>query len=273
MFHARSVSWARGLAIGLAAVLVFSSRLSAAEPAAAKSGDDDTATVDMFDAMKSGDLDVKIFLRNSHEGQVIIKNNTNQPLNVHLPEAFAAVPVLAQAAGAGGQKSYNNNNKQNQNQGAGGGMGGGGGGGMGGGAFNIAAERTVKLKVPVVCLDYGKEEPNAHIPYEIRPIESYCSVPEVKELCVLLGDKKTDQHIAQAAAWHFANQMSWDQLADLKSFPHLPALTKPYFSAADIQAALMVADQARKAADAHKAAEPAAKPAAQADSASAPTAK
>ena len=56
----------------------------------------------------------------------------------------------------------------------------------------------MKLKVAVVCLDYGKEEPSAHIPYEIRPLESYCSVPEVKELCTILGGKQVDQHTARS---------------------------------------------------------------------------
>ena len=55
----------------------------------------------MFDGMKNGDLDVKFFPRNSKEAQIVIKNTTDKPLNVHLPDAFAGVPVLGQALGAG----------------------------------------------------------------------------------------------------------------------------------------------------------------------------
>jgi len=215
------------------------------------------ATVAMFDGMKSGDLDVKFFPRNSKEAQLLIKNNTDKPLTVQLPDAFAGVPVLAQAVGnnnnAGGNRT-SNTNKSSQNQGVGGGgLGGGiGGGGGGGGAFNVPPEKTIKVRLAVVCLDHGKDEPNAHIPYEIRPLESYNADPEVRELCVLLGSAQVDQRSAQAAAWHLANHMSWDELADMKRFPHLPAYTKPYFSVDEMRAAMLAADQASKIAEAKK---------------------
>ena len=51
----------------------------------------------------------------------------------------------------------------------GGGMG--GMGGMGGGMFNVPPEQTGKIKVPTVCLEHGKAEPHAKIPYEIKPID------------------------------------------------------------------------------------------------------
>ena len=210
--------------------------------------------------MKSGDLDVKFFPRNSKEAQILIKNNTDRPLTVQLPDAFAGVPILAQAAGAaggnaGGNRSTSYNKGGNQNQGLGGGGGGlgGMGGQQGGGAFNVPPEKVIKVKVAVVCLDHGKDEPNAHIPYEIRPLESYNSDPELRELCVMLGTGQVDQRSAQAAAWHLANHLSWDELADMKRFPHLPAYTRPYFSPDEIRAAMTAGDQAAKMADARKA--------------------
>ncbi len=206
--------------------------------------------------MKSGDLDVKFFPRNSREAQILIKNNTDQPLTVKLPDAFAGVPVLAQAVGANGAqgntRNTNTNNNKNQGVGGGGGGGFGGAGGQGGGAFNVPPEKVIKVKVAVVCLDHGKDEPNAHIPYEIKPIESYCSDPEIRELCILLGTGQVDQRSAQVAAWHFANHMTWDELANLKRFPHLPAYTTPYFSSDEIRTAMVAGDQAAKMADAEK---------------------
>ena len=92
------------LACALAAGLALSSTAVAAEKsdnAAAKSPDatdSNKPAVDLFDAMKSGDIDVKYVAKNSLEGQLLVKNNTDQPLTVKLPEAFAAVPVLAQQA-------------------------------------------------------------------------------------------------------------------------------------------------------------------------------
>ena len=37
--------------------------------------------------------------------------------------------------------------------------------------------------------------------------------PGVAELLTLLGNGKIDQRGAQAAAWHLANGMSWERLA------------------------------------------------------------
>ena len=105
-------------------------------------------SVDLFDAMTSGQLDVKFVAKNSHDGRLLIKNNTGQPLSVKLPEAFAAVPVLAQnaAGGAvGGTRSNRSSNQNNQNQSLGGGLGGGGyGGNRGGvgGAFDVVLRKS-----------------------------------------------------------------------------------------------------------------------------------
>jgi hypothetical protein len=233
------------MALLLPATRTFSAKAAAKAP---------PATVDLFDGMKSGDLDVKFFPRNSREAQILIKNNTDQPLTVQLPDAFAGVPVLAQAAGAGaGAGTRTTTNKSNQNQGLGGGGGLGGiGGQQGGGAFNVPPEKVIKVKLAVVCLDHGKDEPNAHIPYEIRAIETYNGDPELRELCILLGSGQIDQRSAQAAAWHLANHMTWDELADMKRFPHLPAYTKPYFSADEIRSAMLASDQATKMADVRK---------------------
>jgi len=44
----------------------------------------------MFDAMKSGDLEVKFIPKDDREARVMFKNKTKRPLSVRLPEAFAA---------------------------------------------------------------------------------------------------------------------------------------------------------------------------------------
>ena len=146
MTSALRVNWACCLALAAALPLASSraaDRTDKASDTAAKSSDKattDKPAVDLFDAMKSGDVEVKYVAKNSREGQLLVKNNTDQPLTVKLPEAFAAVPVLAQAAVAAGggnrgsRNSYGGGNKNNnQNQGTGGGGLGGIGGGAGGG--------------------------------------------------------------------------------------------------------------------------------------------
>jgi hypothetical protein len=215
----------------------------------------DKSPVDLFVAMKSGDVDVKYVAKNSREGQLLITNNTDQPLTVKLPDAFAAVPVLAQAAAAGGSNRSYGNNKNNQNQGVGGGGGIGGGGNRGsiggGGAFDIAAEKVAKFKVDTVCLEHGKKEPNAHVPYEVRPIETFTSDANVQELCKMVGAGTIDQRAAQAAAWHLANHMTWEQLID-KKVHHLLGGDEIYFTASEIRAAMQLTDRAMKAAEARQ---------------------
>ena len=169
-------------------------------------------------------------------------------MSVKLPDAFVGIPVLAQAAGAAGNGNGNRNtstnNNKSQNQSVGGGM-----GGQVGGAFSVPPERVVKLQVAVVCLNYGKPDPSPHVPYTIVPAATYTSDPEVQEVCRMLGDGQMDQRTAQIAAWHLANHMSWDELADLKVFPHFPQYTRPYFSADEIHDAMGIVTLAIKQAD------------------------
>ncbi len=98
LFLASRSVWLCSLALGATLLLPVGQTRAADDSdngsATAKSP---AATVDLFDGMKSGDLDVKFFLRNSREAQIVIKNNTDQPLNVQLPDAFAGVPILGQA--------------------------------------------------------------------------------------------------------------------------------------------------------------------------------
>lgn len=209
---------------------------------------------DFFAAIQNGDLDVKIIPRDSRRAQVIVKNNTDQPLTVKLPDAFVAVPVLAQQQGNIGSnnRSTSTSNNNNQSQSVGGGMGGTGGNRGGGGMFDIPPERVVKMQLPVVCLEYGKAEPNAHMKYTIESADKYTSDPKIQAVCKLLGDGNLDQRAAQAAAWHVANHMSWDDLANLKTFPHFPQYSRPVFSADELRQAVVVVDRAIKLADSKK---------------------
>jgi len=49
--------------------------------------------------------------------------------------------------------------------------------------------------------------------YKIVPLEELNPDPRVRDLCAVLGQGKVAQNTAQAAAWHIANRMSWDELA------------------------------------------------------------
>lgn len=207
--------------------------------------------VDLFEAMDEGEIAIKFIPKDSTQARVMITNKTKKPLNVKLPEAFGAVPVLAQfgggggmggggmGGGGGGMGGGGGGGGQSMGGGmGGGGMGGGGmgGGGMGGGGgfFNVAAERVGSFKVQCVCLEHGKPEPRAKMKYKLVPIETVTTNPGVRELCANLGKGNLNQRAAQAAAWHLANEMSWDELAD-KQIRRANGSRYPYFSEAELK--------------------------------------
>ena len=52
--------------------------------------------VDMFAAIENGQIKVQIFPRDATQARLVVTNETDQPISVALPPAFAATPVLAQ---------------------------------------------------------------------------------------------------------------------------------------------------------------------------------
>jgi hypothetical protein len=241
----------RILAVAAVAALAMVGTISLL--AADRTGKNMPATpIDLFAGMQSGDLQVKFIPKNDRDASLVITNETKQPLSVKLPDAFVAAPILAQAGGGGVNRGATgggrNNNTQNQTVGGGGG---GGGFGGGGGGFNIAPEAVAKIKLPIVCLEHGKKDPAATVPYEIQPVESFTQDDRVKEVLTMLGNGNLDQRAAQAAAWHFSNGMSWDELAN-KRIHHLGSSTdEPYFSRAELQLALQIAGRAEMLAKDH----------------------
>jgi hypothetical protein len=247
----------RNLTVGVLAGVVGFATWLAADAAEKKAARQAPQSIDLFAGMQSGDIEVKYIAKSDREAQLIVTNKTKQPISVQLPKAFAASPILAQnigggGLGGGGRQRGGNSNNNNQNQSQGGGLGGGGlggGGGFGGGGFNIAPEAIGKLNLTTVCLEHGKKDPNARIPYEIMPIEKYTSDARVQELLVMMGEGTLPQRAAQAAMWHFANEMSWEELAS-KQQKHIGRASTQYFSQEEIQAAMQIASQAQRLADA-----------------------
>jgi hypothetical protein len=210
----------------------------------------DNETVEMFQAMKDGQISVKFIPNNAKQANVLIENKTDKPLNVKLPDAFVGVPVLPQFGGGGfgggGNRSgggYGGGGNGGGNQSMGGGMGGMGMGGMGMGMFNVPAEKVGKIQVDTVCLEHGKADPRPRVPYEIKPVESFTTKAGVKELCQMLGNRQIDQRSAQAAAWHLSNDMSWHDLSS-KQLRYANGARRPYFSQQEIQTAMAAAGTA-----------------------------
>jgi len=239
-------------------------------------------TVEMFSAIKDGRIEVQLVPKDSTQCRVVVKNKTDQPLSVKLPEAFAGVPVLAQAIGppvgggragrGGGGLGYGGSSSRSGrggggNQGFGGGMMGGMGGmgmggmgmggmgGMGMGMMNVPAEKVEHFNVPIVCLEHGKHDPKPTVKYEIRPIDEFTTKPGVREVCSLLSSGQLPQRIAQVAAWHLNNDMSWEQLA-AKELRFANGTRRPYFSPNEIKAAMQLVTVATNLAEQRNSAEP-----------------
>lgn len=222
--------------------------------------------VDFFAAKDAGQLEVQFIPKDDTVATVFIKNKTDKPLNVKLPEAFAGVPVLAQMGGMGGGGGgmggggMGGGGGGGGSQGMGGGMGGGGGGGGmggggmggGGGMMNIMPEKEfknpAKIKVACVCLEHGKPNPKASIKYDIVPVEQFTDRVAVHEVLKMLGNGEIDRRAAQAAVWHLNNDMSWDELY-AKEIKRLGGVHYSYFSDEEMRNAIGIANAASSIAD------------------------
>lgn len=259
---------------GVAALLCATSLASAERPQRVpKPGEFNPAneSVEMFAAIEAGQLDVKFIPQNSKQAQMFIENKTDKPLNVRLPDVFAGVPVQAQVLPFPGNRGPNGLNGQQQgplgtNQAVGGAMqnngggfgqnnnffnggGGGNGNGLNGGGngfFNVPSEKIGKVKVNCVCLEYGKDEPRAAIPYKVVRLDYVTSKPEVAAVLREFATGQYDQHVAQAAAWHAANDMTWEQLAGAKGELIAIGVNQPLFTSQELDSAKQLFAEAEK---------------------------
>ena len=237
--------------------------------------DDAVKAVELFEAMNAGQLEVRFIPTNAAKANVLIENKTDWVLNVELPEAIAAVPVLAQLGGGnmfggggnggnmfgdgGGQGNgasqgvgggFNGGNGQGFGNGqglgngqgfgdGGGNFGGGrqGGAGLGMGFMRIPPQKTRKLTARTVCLEYGKPDPNPRIAYRMIPIELFTTDVRVARLCRQLSRGDIEQRTAQAAAWHLASRLSWEKLAAVNRIESTYVGNIKYFSRRDLKKA------------------------------------
>jgi hypothetical protein len=246
MSQHRRWSVAFALAVGFFAWLP----VGRADPAATTSpGQQPARTVELFAAMETGELAVKLIPRDAKKARIFIENKTQQPLNVKLPSTFAGVPVLAQfgapmagrpnmAANTqtpqtiGGPMGQQPGNQQNMRP--------------GGFNFNIPPEKVGEVRVDCVCLEYGKPNPRAAIPYKLVPTSSVASEATVAML-EEYGRGGYSHNAAQAAAWHLASGLSWEKLAKLPGTLIAEGVNDPYFSKRDMKDAEGLVAVAEKA--------------------------
>jgi hypothetical protein len=233
-----------------ACVLIVSASSQSAVAAESASATSASGVPDLFEAEAQQLVSLRYIPNNAKSAQIIVTNRTRRPLTLRLPDAFAGVPVLAQMGGMGGMGGGNQGGfaaggigggPQTTAGGAGGlggqGMNGMGGGGMGmggGGAFSIPPERSRTFRVPTVCVEYGKHEPSSRMPYKLTKAETFSSDPKLAFVLESLGRGELSQKVAQAAAWHIANGLTWEKLAAEK-IDHAGGIPdEPYFSQAEL---------------------------------------
>ncbi|MDR1142333.1 MAG: hypothetical protein LBL62_11620 [Planctomycetaceae bacterium] len=225
---------------------------------------DGSEQVDFFTAINTGQIDVTLTQSNSLNGRVTIKNKTKKTLLLQLPSTFAGVPYNAQVDGTlptdtatttrttGSGTTTGSTRNQNQTTGGGyggggyggGGYGGGGYGGYGGGMMSLPPEKIVRHNIKTICLEYGKKEPRSNIKYRMKPLDSVTDKPEVGVLCSLIASGSVDQWSAQAAIWHFNNNMSWNEIASKRVKPRIDSMyTVPLFSPRQIDYAMTLCRQ------------------------------
>ncbi len=119
----------------------------------------------------------------------------------------------------------------------GGGMGGMGGGGMGG-MMRVEPDNPRKMTVATLCLTHGKADPNPRMKYKVVRLAEVNDSPVIEEFCKALAAGKVSQNTAQAAAWHVANGLSWQELVRKPRVVSEYTGVEMYFSGFEVQAAM-----------------------------------
>ena len=232
----------------------------------------DAKVVEMFEAMEQGLLTVDYIGKDATQANILFRNKGNEPLNILLPATFGAIPVLAQGApggfggggggiGGGGGGGLGGGGG---GQGIGGGFGGGGGGngggqgiggiggGQGGGGpgggqgvggfFRVEPDMPRKMNVATVCLNHGKADPNPKMKYQVVRLAEVNDSLVIEGFCRGLASGKVSQNVAQAAAWHVANGLTWDELEQKPKVVSEYTGIELFFSKSEIEAAIRLTE-------------------------------
>lgn len=265
--------------LAFAALATFAATALADRSTESSNSTAEPRVVGLFDAMQNQQIEAKFIPFGAKHANVILRNRSDAAVDLVLPKSFGAIQVLAQFAGGGiagggaagagiaggglaGGLGASGLGGAGGAQGLGGGFGGaglggggggggfgigagaaGGGGGLGGGAFfRVEPNATKKIVVQTVCLEHGKPDPTPRMQYALVPLDSLTASPEVHELCVQLGQGSVSQNVAQAAAWHLANGLSWERLAAINRRESRYSGNQRFFDPQELQAALTLAE-------------------------------
>lgn len=232
--------------------------------------DPDARQVDLFAGMKEGLISAQVTPRGAEGGNLFLTNQTEEPLTVAMPAGFVGVPVHAQfgpfgpfgnSPGGSGLNGQNQGFTSGNNSSAGASgtqrFGGGTGNGTAGtansgaqnglmnGFFSIPVGKTLRLPYTSVCLNHGLNEPTSRTTVQLVPVDEFTSDPVLQALIEKVGSGTENQKTIQAAVWHVANGLSWQELA-LKGNGPIPVPGNRYFSSAQMEAARHLVTELRE---------------------------
>lgn len=232
--------------------------------------DPEARVVDLFEGEKDRQLGLRMVAQNPKSGLVFVTNRSPESLTVAVPKAVIGVHILpqfGQGQGLGNQNGFGQGNGfGNQQAGGGGGLGQNTGGTLGpmgnnqgfpgqqnganglnpagNGFFSIPPGKTVQLQLRSVCLSYGRPDPTPAMKYKLVRVEDQVSDPVLQELLAGINER-SDRDAVQAAAWHLANGLSWEQIAKISN-QRLAGVFTPMFSAGEVRNANLLVETARK---------------------------
>lgn len=222
--------------------------------------------VELFDGIEDGTLEVRVVPRNEFLARVYVTNTTDTPKTVELPKAVVGVHVLKQIFGQQGIPGIGTGNGLGNQLGSQTGSGQDIGGnlqssgtngqfpfsnGTGSNFFSIPPESIVELKLNSVCLNHGNPTPQSKMTYELRRVEERVESPALRQLLAGYNPKRIDRKIMQAAAWHLANDISWQELAR-KQVTSIGLRPRPFIALPQLQVAMKLVEAAEKNTKAEK---------------------
>ncbi len=231
--------------------------------------DREARVVDLFEGEKDGQLGLRMVAQNPKSGLVFVTNRSPESLTVAVPKAVVGIHILpqfGQGPGLGNQNGFGQGNGLGNGQaGGGGGLGQNTGGTLGpmgnnqgflgqnganglnpagNGFFSIPPGKTVQLQLNSVCLSYGRPDPTPSMKYMLVRVEDQVSDPALQELLAGINER-SDRDAVQAAAWHLANGLSWEQVAKLSN-QRLPGVITPMFTDREVRNARSLVEAAKE---------------------------
>lgn len=245
---------------------VFSAAASAQQAFCVRFGSQDngappaeTAPTDLFVAVDRGSIQARMVVRSQYQAKLILTNQSAVPQLIQIPDVLGARPILAQQNSFFGPQSGSGqsigSSAANAPQSVGGAPQGSSSRGTTFGSsifsgsgmnniFNIAPEQVRTVEIKCLCLEHGKPNPRSAVQYELVPLAEINDDPKLAEVLKSYGRGDADRDVAQAAAWHLSNEMTWDDLAALSQKIALNA-SRPWFSTHQLRSAKELVDTAK----------------------------